>query len=146
MIAQTRLYKVLALTGTLPFLASAVIAAGQFSSILPAEDIAGSYGLAILSFLAGVHWATYLYRREELGINLLAISNIVVVTVWIAYLAPVHRGLTLAIQVIAFLYLLHIDRALLRGGLISDDYFNTRLQATIIAVISLLVVIYCGLA
>lgn len=145
MITESRLYTVLTLTGTLPFLASAVIAAGGVDSIsplLPAAELAASYGLAILSFLCGVHWATYLYSRESLTMNLLITSNFIVVAVWITYLIPGNEVLMLATQVIAFLYLLHIDRSLLRTDLITSAYFNVRLQATALAVLSLLAVIY----
>jgi hypothetical protein len=148
MITDTRLYKVLTLTGTLPFLASAVIAAGGASSIsalLPAAELAGSYGLAILSFLCGTHWATQLHSRENLPTNLLLISNFIVVAVWITYLIPGNEVLMLTTQIIAFLYLLHIDRSLLRGGRITRDYFGVRLLATAIAILSLLVVIYLDL-
>lgn len=130
--------------GTLPFLASAGMALAGFSlgSLLTAFNVASSYGLAILCFLCGAHWATYLYKRDATPFNLLIISNVVVVAIWLTYLLLGQSAFTLASQVLAFAFLLDIDRRLLRAGLISEHYFGIRLQATTIAAISLLIVLY----
>jgi len=144
MIEESRTYQVLAMLGTFPFIASAGMAIGgvTLGPIAPAVVVASSYGLAILCFLCGAHWATYLYKRDETPFNLFVISNIVVVVIWLTYLLTGQSQLTLASQVLAFAFLLDIDRRLVRVGLVSAHYFRIRLQATIIAVISLLIVMY----
>lgn len=143
MIANNRTYQVLAALGTLPFIASAGMALAGVSvgPIAPAIAVASSYGLAILSFLCGAHWATYLYKSDETPFNLLIISNIVVVIIWMTYVLTGQSSLTLVSQVLAFAFLLDIDRRLARVGLVSAHYFRVRLHATLIAVISLLVIL-----
>ena len=148
MLERSRTYRLLAMLGTLPFIASAALALARYTidGIAPATLIAGSYGLAILCFLCGAHWATYLYRQEAAPFNLLIISNVVVVVIWLTYLLTGLSVFTLASQVLAFAFLLDIDRRLLHAGLISADYFRVRLQATVIAVVSLLVVLFVSFA
>jgi len=148
MIEESRTYQLLAMLGTLPFVASAGLAVAGYThdGIAPANFIAGSYGLAILCFLCGAHWATYLYKRDEVPFNLFIISNVVVVIIWLTYLLTGLSLLTFASQVLAFVFLLDIDRRLVRIGLVSAHYLGVRLQATVIAVVSLLVVMYVSFA
>lgn len=148
MIETNRTYQVLAMLGTLPFLASAAMAIADFKlgPFVSASVVATSYGLVILCFLCGAHWATYLYKKDETPFNLLIISNVVVVAIWLTYLFLGQSPFTLAAQILAFAFLLDIDRRLLRVGLISNHYFSIRLQATTIAVISLLIVLYVRVA
>ena len=143
MIEKSRTYQLLAMLGTLPFIASAALALASidFDGLLPAVVVASSYGLAILCFLCGAHWATYLYKRDAAPFNLFVISNVVVVAIWLTYVLTGASSFTLASQVLAFVFLLDIDRRLLRTGLISSHYFRIRLQATTIAVLCLLVVL-----
>lgn len=144
----SRTYQALALAGTLPFVASAAIAVADVESVAvfgSAQRIIASYGLAILCFLCGAHWATALYRGAAAPFNLFVSSNAVVVAVWIAYLAAT-AVIALGLQLAAFLYLLYVDHRLLRVGLISSHYFRVRLQATAVAVLCLLIVGYQSLA
>ena len=148
MIETNRTYQLLAMLGTLPFLAGAGMAISGLTlgPLVSASVVASSYGLAILSFLCGAHWATYLYKKDETPFNLLLISNIVVVAIWGTYVLLGQSPFTLASQVLAFAFLLDIDRRLLRVGLISAHYFQVRLQATTIAAISLLIILYVYVA
>ena len=144
MIEKSRTYQLLAMLGTLPFLASAGLAIGGYTQgpLVPAINIATSYGLAILCFLCGAHWATYLYKRSEIPFNLFIISNVVVVVVWLTYLFTGHSQSTLGVEVFAFALLLDIDLRLMRIGLVSYHYFLVRLLATTVAGISLLIVAF----
>jgi hypothetical protein len=138
---ESRLYKVLALAGALPFLASAFMAIAGIDVPVSAGLVASSYGLPIACLLCGVHWATYLYRQAEMPINLFLSSNVVVVAVWLSYLFG-SLALALGMQVVAFLVLLLIDYRLFNVDLINHHYFVTRFEATALATLSLLVVIF----
>ena len=136
MSVNPRLYRILALAGGLPFLAGAFMAMAGIDTPVPAALLTSSYGLAIVSFLCGVHWGTFLYRAEQAPLNLFVTSNVIVVLAWLAWLlAPLE--VVLGTEVFAFLALLLIDYLLLAAGLVSRHYFVTRVEATALAVLSL---------
>lgn len=140
---DSRLYSLLALTGTFPFVACALLPIVGIDEVpvLGALDfLAGTYGLAIICFLAGAHWGTYLSSRPSRSLNLFVISNAIFLAVWFAFIGA---GLEWAIgtQIIAFLVLLFIDHRLKVGGVIDAHYFRIRSAATAIAVISLLAIL-----
>ena len=127
---------VLAYAGTLPFAACAVLLAAGVPD-LPAlgswAAIAAGYGLAIASFMAGVHWGTYLHRAPDLPLNLLLTSNAITVAVWLAFVfAPVTVSLT--ITGLAFLALLLIDYRLAGAGSITQAYVVLRRNVTLVVV------------
>lgn len=138
-----RTYSVLALAGTIPFIAGAVLPLLGHDSLPylgPLDELASSYGLAIVCFLAGAHWGTYLAGRHADSLNLFVISNAIFLTAWFAFISgPVK--LAIGMQIVAFLALLFIDLRLRTGGVISATYFRLRTLATLIAVVSLLGVI-----
>lgn len=143
MIQNTKLYTALALAGTLPFIASALLPLLGHDSLPhlgPLDQVVASYGLAIVCFLAGAHWGVYLSGRSTGSLNLFVISNVIFLAVWFAY---VGAGINIAIgiQVAAFLALLFIDLRLKNSDVISAAYFQVRMMATMIAVVSLLVVV-----
>jgi hypothetical protein len=143
MIQDSKLYTALALAGTLPFIASALLPLLGHDSLPhlgPLDQVVASYGLAIVCFLAGAHWGVYLSGRSTGSLNLFVISNVIFLAVWFAY---VGAGINIAIgiQVAAFLALLFIDLRLKNSDVISAAYFQVRMMATMIAVVSLLVVV-----
>ena len=143
MIQDTKLYTALALAGTVPFIAGALLPLLGYDSLPllgPLDHLVASYGLAIVCFLAGAHWGTYLSGRSADSLNLFVISNAIFLAVWFAY---VGAGVQTAIgvQISAFLTLLFIDLRLKTGDVISAMYLRVRTVATVIAVLSLLVVI-----
>jgi hypothetical protein len=143
MIQDSKLYTALALAGTLPFIASALLPLLGHDSLPhlgPLDQVVASYGLAIVCFLAGAHWGVYLSGRSTGSLNLFIISNVIFLAVWFAY---VGAGINIAIgiQVAAFLALLFIDLRLKNSDVISAAYFQVRMMATMIAVVSLLVVV-----
>ena len=99
-----------------------------------------SYGLAIVCFLAGAHWGTYLSGRSADSLNLFITSNVIFLAVWFAYVGADMKW-AIGTQVLAFLTLLFIDLRLKRSDVISNVYFRVRSIATLIAIISLLVVL-----
>ena len=138
-----RTYTGLTLAGTLPFLACALVPLAGYPTVAPFGDLdqlAAIYGLAILAFLTGIHWATQLYRPNVAPINLFVGSNVVFLVVLFAYLAA-DVAFAIAAQILAFLLLFLIDDRLHYVGLISGEYLRVRLVATGIACISLLVIL-----
>ena len=134
-MSSTRLLFALAALGATPFLACGVLFLSGIETIEPfgrLDRLTATYGLGILSFLTGIHWATYLYREQQAPFNLLLGSNVVFLAVWFAYvLTPVETAL--ATQALAFLVLLAIDFRLMRSELITRHYFGVRTLATTIA-------------
>ena len=139
-----RIYSTLTMAGVTPFVACAILPLAGFSSIGllgPLADVAAGYGLAIISFLAGIHWATQIYDRQQTGFNLLIASNVVFVAVWLAYALGTIE-FALGTQIVALLVLLGVDRWLLNYGVITAHYYRTRSAATILAVLSLGVIVF----
>ena len=143
MIRNQRIYLILTIAGTLPFAAAAILPLIGIDRVGPFDNatrVAVSYGLAIVCFLAGAHWATFLYRHSDLPINLLVWSNVIVLGVWFPYLLASAHAAVVA-QIVAFLALLAIDYRLLAVEVIDAHYFRTRTAATAIATASLLTIL-----
>ena len=143
MIQETRTYTALALAGTVPFIACALLPLLDYDSIRylgSLDKVVASYGLAIVCFLAGAHWGTYLSGRSADSLNLFITSNVIFLAVWFAYVGADMKW-AIGTQVLAFLTLLFIDLRLKRSDVISNVYFRVRSVATLIATISLLVVL-----
>lgn len=139
-----KLYAGLAVAGTLPFVACALLPLFGIQSIPVLgrlDELASAYGLAIVCFLAGAHWGNYLLARDDTPFNLFLTSNVIFLFAWFAY---VGASLPWAIfaQLFALLVLLVIDYRLKTGGVVSGDYFGARLVATIIAGVSLLTILF----
>jgi len=140
---ETRSYTALALAGTIPFVAGALLPLLGHEALPylgPLDKLVASYGLAIVCFLAGTHWGTYLSGRSADSLNLFVISNVVFLAVWFAYLGAGIKS-AIGIQIFAFLTLLFIDMRLRSNDVISTTYLRVRTVATLIAIVSLLVVI-----
>lgn len=143
MIQDSKLYAALAIAGTIPFVAGALLPLLGYTSLPlvgPTEQLVASYGLAIVSFLTGAHWGTYLLGRSVDSINLFITSNAILLAAWVAYIGAGIK-VAIGVQVIALLVLLYIDRRLAAGGVISAHYFRIRTVATTIATVSLLLVV-----
>ena len=142
-MSDRRIYSILAMAGVTPFVACALLPLVGISDLGPAgplAQVAASYGLAIVSFLTGIHWATQIYDRQHAGFNLLIASNVVFVAVWLAFvLGSIEVALTA--QLVALLVLLGIDRWLMNSGVITGHYYRTRSVATILATLSLAILV-----
>lgn len=137
-----KIYSVLTMAGVTPFVACAVLPMfGVYSldQLGLMGEVAAGYGLAIISFLAGIHWATQLYELQKTPLNLLIMSNVVFVAVWLVY-ALGTLDAALIVQALALLILLGLDRWLLGSGVITQHYYRVRGAATVIAVASLLLI------
>ena len=140
---ESKLYSILTITGAAPFIACAILPLAGIESVEPfgrLDVLAASYGLGIISFLAGAHWATFLYKAAGTPFNLFASSNVLFLVVWFVYVLA-DLGWVLLTQLLAFVILLLIDYRLLRAGLISSHYYAMRSVATVLASVSLLVLL-----
>ena len=143
-MADKQTYSILAMAGVTPFVACALLPLVGVSTLEPfgpLDALAASYGLAIVAFLAGIHWATQLYERKEAPFNLLLVSNVVFVPVWLAFVAG-STGLALATQLAALLLLLAIDGWLHGNGVIDSHYYRIRKVATGVAAVSMAVILF----
>lgn len=140
---DNKLYPLLALAGTLPFVACAVLLLSGIDwmpQIGRLDSVASSYGLAIVCFMAGTLWGSYLSGRYRGSLNLFIVSNIIFLTVWFAFVGA-SLALAIGIQVIAFLVLLIVDYRLRESGVISAHYFRIRCIATVITVVALVTIL-----
>lgn len=142
-MSDSRLYSFLAMAGVTPFVACALLPVVGVDALEPLgalDRVAAVYGLAIVSFLAGIHWATQLYEPQESRVNLLLASNVVFLFAWFAFVLG-DLAVAIGAQVLALIVLLGVDRWLHGVGLISRHYLNVRATATGLAVMSLLVIL-----
>ena len=140
---DSRTYSALAMAGTIPFIAAALLPLLGYDA-LPLlgslQQMAASYGLAIICFLAGAHWGMYLAGRCPDSLNLFIVSNVIFLLVWFAYVGAAVKT-AIGVQIFAFIVLLLIDRRLRVTDAISVQYLRVRSIATLIAIVSLLVVL-----
>lgn len=139
-------YSALILAGALPFVACAllpVVGIDSLGRLGPVHELAAVYGLAILCFITGIHWATQLYSPDALPINLFAGSNVVFLAVFFAYVASSLQW-ALAAQLLAFPLLLAVDYRLLQKGLIDSHYLGMRFAATAMACGSIVFILTSG--
>jgi uncharacterized membrane protein YoaK (UPF0700 family) len=130
------LLRFLPYAGALPFVIGALLVFLRVHSlpfIGSTQNAVLSYGLLIISFMAGVHWGQYLSGvRGE--VNLLLSSNMVALLAWFGFLLlPTLWFCLLLIFLFAVLYL--IDMQLDSP----TDYLKTRRHVTAIVCLSLLV-------
>ena len=138
-----KLYPLLTYAGVLPFVGCAlmpIVGLQELWNLGTYDHIAAAYSLAIVCFLCGAHWGTYLYHRSAAPDNLFITSNVIVVACWFAFLMAA-KAITLFVMILALLCLLFIDYRLLKADLLTDYYFRMRSIATGVAVISLAIII-----
>ena len=138
-----RLYSLLAYAGVTPFVACALLPLVGIVSIPPfgpLDQLVNTYGLAIVCFLSGIHWATYLANKDDLPFNLMISSNAVFLLAWFGFVGGALSA-SLVIQIASLAILLLIDSRLRAAALISAHYFRVRVTATSLAIASLIVVL-----
>lgn len=140
---NSSLLRTLPYAGTLPFVLGA---AAPLSTTLPTliymilfvdvQHLVLSYGLMILSFMAGVHWGQYLSGLRP-RLNLLLSSNAVALTAWGCYilLSPIYICFAFA-ALFALLYVIDTKLSL------DPSYLQTRRNVTCIVCISLVAVAF----
>lgn len=132
-----RVANILTYTGTLPLVIVAVeLAVGRVS---PSDAVwlASTYSAVIISFLAGIHWACYLFFADRCPRNLLLTSNAVALLAWLSLLVPQHQPWQLLLQILCFLYLLVLDYKLNISGILPPWFYALRRNASVIVVLAL---------
>ncbi|MDJ0929272.1 MAG: DUF3429 domain-containing protein [Gammaproteobacteria bacterium] len=140
----SRLYAALAYAGSVPFVVCAVsplVGVDSLGVLGPVDYIAASYALVIVSFMAGAHWGTYLYKQAASPLNLFIASNLITLVVWFTFLLSDTPGPTLVASILAFGALLLIDWRLYQADLLTQPYFVMRRNVTAIVTIALLVTV-----
>jgi ATP/ADP translocase len=138
---STTLTRPLAFAGALPFVVSALwLWSGHVSVPVlgPVTNIAASYGLLILAFMAGVQWGQKLSGIKT-SLNLFLISNAIALAGWFAYLL-LSPKLFFASLAVLFAAVLMIDKRLAAEGHLSADYIRTRTAVSALVVLSLAVI------
>lgn len=137
------LYALLTYLGVLPFVAISIgllfggHELGYFGSLV---KIIESYGLIIVSFMAGTHWGIYISQAIKPKTNLLLTSNIIALSAWLCFLfAPTK--VTLWAYGLSFALLLYIDAELVREKAIMKDYFRTRAIVSLLVISSLVLIL-----
>ncbi|MDH3441186.1 MAG: DUF3429 domain-containing protein [Gammaproteobacteria bacterium] len=142
MINDRVLYSTLAFAGVLPFLACALLPLAGVSQVEPfgrLDQVANSYGLAIVCFLAGIHWATSLLSPDRTPFNLFIVSNVVFLVTWFAFVLAETKW-SLITECAALIVLLLIDRKLANSEVISRSYLQARIVATVLASAALILI------
>lgn len=133
-------YKTLTYAGATPFIASAlalILGLETLFGIITIEQLLSTYGLLILSFLAGINWGQHLTNESPIAQQLPLISNAVALAGWFAFLVLGFHAL-MVFFALAFLFQLAVDWRLYREALITPDYFRMRLLVSALVVASLL--------
>jgi len=137
------LYSLLAYAGVAPFVACALLPLMGIVSIPPfgpLDQLVNSYGLAIVCFLSGIHWAYYLANKDDLPFNLMVSSNAIFLLAWFGFVVG-ELSTSLLIQMASLIILLVIDWRLRTADVITAHYFRVRLTATSLAIASLVVLL-----
>ncbi len=140
---RSRVYTLLTAAGALPFVIGALLPLTGVDSIPLAGDLqslVASYGLAIVSFLCGTHWAMQLMNPHRTPGDLFIASNVILLLTWAAFVIG-KLPVTLLVQAIALAALLYIDHRLRSGGMTTGRYFRTRASATAAASLSLITIV-----
>ena len=90
--------------------------------------------------MAGAHWGQFLSGIQASPVNLFISSNVIALFVWVVYLGA-GVDIAIASQLLSFLLLLGIDHRLGGAGIISTEYWRTRMTVTTIVVISQILII-----
>jgi hypothetical protein len=133
MQANPQLLRTLPYAGVLPFIACALLSFLGIKDVPPlgnTKTIMLTYGLTIVSFMAGVHWGQVLSGVKS-NINLLVSSNVVALVAWFGFLLlPPHYFSALLMMLFVALYV--IDRQLHP----KSDYLTTRRNVTALVCLS----------
>ncbi len=143
---MTLTYSILTYLGTIPFLFVSALFGANFYEILHIEleslkTIISIYTVAIISFISGSHWGLNINNNNFLSRFIVISSNIFVLIIWFAYLFLLFEVFIFAASVV-FVLLLFIDQKLSYLDYYSEKYFQNRLIATIIVLLSFFIMIY----
>jgi hypothetical protein len=122
--------------GTLPLIACAIATWTGWPAGVDPVFVAVAYAAVIASFLAGIHWAAYLFDAQRCKHNLLIASNAIALAAWASVLIGGLWGC--ALQVLCFALLFALDAGLHARGVLPTWFFRLRRDASIVVIAMLL--------
>ena len=134
---QQTLARWLTYLGAVPMLTAPCVAALGIIPAAQASHAMITYAAIIISFLAGIHWAVYLFFASACPRNLLLTSNITALLAWASLLLP-HAAFALILQLLCFVYLLMLDVRLHKAAILPTWFFQLRRNASVIVMAALL--------
>ncbi len=139
-----QLYKPLMLLGCLPFVLGAAapyLGVYDLPIIGNIQSAVAYYGLAIVSFMAGVQWGMCIVTDDNASLStksplcrkrMMLYSNAFVLAPWLA-LATMQIGITYYFSLaVALMLILLTDHRLMVRGTITEQYYSMRLLVTAI--------------
>lgn len=130
------IYPFFTYAGAIPFTIGAaflVFGVETFPIIGDTKQAFSIYALMIATFMAGIHWGQDLQLRDQTGVYLPVVSNVIVVSLWFAFLILPFKTLLFTF-VTAFTVILVVDRKLFRLEYISAPYFRMRCYMTAVVI------------
>ena len=129
----------LTLAGTLPFLLPAIwLSLGWSWTLLgDAHWLLSSYGLLIVSFMAGSLWGRHLRRTDGWSRFLPVFTNVIALVCWFSFLL-LSFVVQMWILALSFTLLWLVDLKLWQEHIITRGYMAVRTVASFIVVCSLL--------
>ena len=125
--------------GTLPLIACAIAVWTGWQMGIDAVFVAVAYGAVIASFLAGIHWAAYLFDAQRCKHNLLIASNAIALAAWVSVWIGGLWGCV--VLVLCFAMLFALDVGLHARGVLSTWFFRLRRDATIVVIAMLIAIV-----
>lgn len=137
---QVTLYTALTFAGAIPFVGAVILLMmGRFElPYLGTISMAlASYGLAIVTFVAGSQWGLYKLSKQRPLPNFFILSNGITVTAISGFIL-LPTAYFLLVLVVLYLMLLWLEKDFYRVGVISLHYLTVRVLVTALVVCSLL--------
>ncbi len=131
-----RLAKALAYSGLLPFLYFPVYLFFTGNDVIFGFDVEAllvAYSAVIVSFIAGIHWGIFLFKKGSL--NLFLCSNIIALLACLSIFSIFF--LNLIILILCLFFLILIDSSLFNQQLLDPWFYKLRLQVSTLALLSL---------
>ena len=130
--------------GTLPFIGVLVLLIFNVDLLgwhVRWHVVATTYGVVIVSFISGIHWGAYLFARQRPQINLFVTSNVITLLAFCSYLLFPYT-IVYPVLIFCFVVLYILDVGMRRQGVYEGWFYNLRRNATVIVVLSLLILIF----
>lgn len=131
-----RLAKALTYSGLLPFLYFPVYLFFTGNNVIFGFDVEAllvAYSAVIVSFIAGIHWGIFLFKKSSL--NLFLCSNIIALLACLSIFSIFF--LNLIILILCLFFLILIDSSLFNQQLLDPWFYKLRLQVSTLALLSL---------
>lgn len=131
-----RLAKALTYSGLLPFLYFPVYLFFTGNNVIFGFDVEAllvAYSAVIVSFIAGIHWGIFLFKKGSL--NLFLCSNIIALLACLSIFSIFF--LNLIILILCLFFLILIDSSLFNQQLLDPWFYKLRLQVSTLALLSL---------